>query len=527
MTQISRRGLLGGMALIGAASATGCASRPVPAKPLPLPPGAFPWGVMSGDPRPNSLTLWTRVRPAAARSLDTGPVEVSWQVAADPDFSDVAAAGSTTTDASVDHSVKVAVGDLDPDRKWHYRFMVGDATSPHGMARTAPRVDSSPERLRIAFLSCQMYSEGYFAAYRHLLDDDVDLVLHLGDYIYEYSTSSKKYGLKRLRADPVDQPRTIEAFRSKYRLYRTDPDLVECHRRLPFVAIWDDHEVYDDYNRDVDPEVRAAAYRAWFENMPFQAPADDPHRVHRSLRWGDLVDMYLMDVSQYREPEAPSPFMSTTGSGSLAHESERSLLGARQRKEVRNWFSDSDAAWRVLGNPQMLKQLRLADLDSPALRRINPDLPRNAGLYLNGTQWDGYQWERRQLLDHIVDVNPFDNIVLSGDIHSWWAGTVRQDIDDSESPGVAAEFVGGSVTSPGFDYYTATRLPFLNQPIMRTLGDFEYVNLFDHGYGICEITRDSTTVDFRRVDIEDPGAGVESIATFTVERGDHTVIRNS
>lgn len=517
------------MALIGAASATGCTPRPTPAEPLPLPEGAFPWGVISGDPQPNSLSLWTRVRPPAAKFLNISgsPVKVTWQVAADEGFTDIAAAGSVTTDSLRDHSVKVTARDLDPDRRWHYRFLADGVSSAHGLGRTAPAPDASPERLRIAFLSCQMYSEGYFAAYRHLLDDDVDMVLHLGDYIYEYGTSSKEYGLKRLRADPVDSPTTLDGFRSKYRLYRTDPDLVECHRQLPFVAMWDDHEVYDDYNRDVDPVVRDAAYQAWFENMPFEASSDDPHRINRSLRWGNLVDMYLMDLAQFREPEAPAPFLSTTAAGKVAHKSGRTLLGARQRSDVKEWFANSDAAWRVLGNPQMLKQVRLLDLDTPELHRLDPKLPRNAGLYLSGTQWDGYQWERQELLDHMIATNGSDNIVLTGDIHSWWAGTIRQDIDEPQSPSVAAEFVGSSVTSPGFDYYTSTRLPFLNELVAKALGEFDYVNLFDHGYGICEITRASTTVDFRRVDIDDPGAGVESIATFTVERGNHDIIRNS
>ncbi|HTO00075.1 MAG TPA: alkaline phosphatase D family protein, partial [Microthrixaceae bacterium] len=524
--EISRRGLLGGMAVLGAVSATGCAPRPVPLDPRPLPAGAFPWGVMSGDPQPNSLSLWTKVRTTGA-GLFAAPVQVAWQVAADEGFREIAAAGTVSTDASRDHSVKVTARGLDPDRRWFYRFMVDGASSSHGQTRTAPAADSSPERLRIAFLSCQMYSEGYFSAYRHLLDDDVDLVLHLGDYIYEYGTASKEFGLKRLRQDLVDSPKTVEGFRSKYGLYRTDPDLVECHRQLPFVAMWDDHEVYDDYNRDVDPTVRDAAYQAWFENMPFQASADDPHRIHRSLRWGDLVDMYLMDLAQYREPEAPAPFLSTSKEGAVAHKSGRTLLGERQLADVKDWLSTSDAAWRLFGNPQMLKQLRLVDLDTPLLRRLDPNLARNAGLYLNGTQWDGYQWERQQLLDHMAATNISDNIVLTGDVHSWFAGTVPQDVDNPKSPIVAAEFVGSSVTSPGFDYYTSSSLPFLNAPIKQALGSFDYVNLFDHGYGICEITRESTTVDFRRVDIDDPGAGVESLAKFKVERGDHTILRNT
>lgn len=522
MSSISRRGVLGGIAAIGAASAVaGCAPRPEPVGPPPLGSGPFPWGVMSGDPRPNGTVLWTRLNAASLSGIQN----VEWQVAADEQFSDLAASGIVSTDASRDHTVKVAVGDLDPNCRWYYRFLFDGEPSSTGIARTSPAVGADIDRLRIAFVSCQMYSEGYYAAYRHILDEDVDFVVHLGDYIYEYGTASEEYGLKKLRIDPVDQPTTLAGYRSKYRLVRRDSDIVECHRQLPLVPIWDDHEVFDDYDRTVDPARRAAAYQAWFENMPFLAPADDPTRVHRQLQWGSLVDMYLMDLAQYRDPEAPAPFVSLSDAGKVAHDDGRTLLGSAQLDSVRNWITNSAASWRVLGNPQMIKPMRLLDLDTPELRAIDPKLPRNAGLYLNGTQWDGYQWERRQVLDHLASANPENNIILTGDIHSWWAGTVQTDIDDPNSPHVAAEFVGSSVTSPGFDCYTGVNIPYASEAVQGALGSFDYVNLFDHGYGVCEVTQDSTRVDFRKVDIDDPGAGVETLVSFRVERGDHRLNR--
>ena len=522
MPMVSRRGVLGGIAAVGAGAAVaGCAPRPTPVEPAPLPSGPFPWGVMSGDPRPGSVTLWTRVNTGGLAPS----TQVSWQIAADEGFTDIAAQGVESTDPSCDFTVKVAIDDLDPDRRWFYRFGHDGVYSATGNARTAPVPGANVDRLRIAFVSCQMYSEGYYAAYRHILDEDVDFVVHLGDYIYEYGTDSEEYGLKRLRQDPVDQPKTVEGYRSKYRLVRRDADLVECHRQLPFVAIWDDHEVFDDYDRTVDPAIRGAAYQAWFENMPFIARPEDPTRIHRDLRWGNLVDMYLMDLGQYRDPEAPAPFLSLADDGRVAHEEGRTMLGSVQREAVKGWLNDSDATWRVIGNPQMIKPLRLIDLDSPELRAIDPKLPRNAGLYLNGTQWDGYQWERQQILDHIAAVSPNDNIVLTGDIHSWWAGTVQQDIDDPNSPNVAAEFVGSSITSPGFDFYTGVNIPFASEAVQGALGTFDYVNLFDHGYGICEVTPTGTKVDYRKVDIDDPGAGVETLASFRVDRGNHKINR--
>ncbi|MFV0316009.1 MAG: alkaline phosphatase D family protein [Microthrixaceae bacterium] len=483
--------------------------------------GPFKAGVASGDPRPSAATIWTRVVPPTG----TGPLEVSWTVAADPGLTDVAAAGTATATAGDDHGVHVEVTDLDPDRHWYYRFSVDGEDSPVGRTRTAPAPGSSPERLRLAFLSCQMFSEGYFNTYRHLLDEDVDLMLHLGDYIYEYG-SEGEYGYHRLRTDPVDHPTTLEGFRSKYRLYRTDPDLRAAHQQLPMVAMWDDHEVYDDYDRNVDPVVRSNAYRAWFEHMP-HVPADptDPTRLYRHLGWGDLADLVLIDLAQYRQPEAPAPFLSTTPEGAVAHEPGRSILGDAQRAWLTSTMAQSKARWRILGNPQMISPLRMVDVDTPELRTLFPDLPRNAGVYLNGTQWDGYQSERRQILESLVTDDVRDNIVLTGDIHSWWVSEVPLDMDDPASPVVASEFVGGSVTSPSFEDMVKGTYPPLSDLVRQIAGTFEYVNLFDHGYGIAEITRDSVEVSFRKVDIVDPGAGVETLARFSVQRGSPTISR--
>lgn len=524
MAGYSRRQVLGGLVAAGVASnAVSLACAPVrqPWVPAPLPAGPFLAGVASGDPLPARVTLWTRIVPPPGGA----PVDLTWQVAADEAFTDLAASGSATATEDSDFAVTVGVNGLDPNRVWFYRFGVDGTWSPTGRTRTAPAPGSSPDRLRLAFLSCQMFSEGYFTAYRHVLDDDVDLVLHLGDYIYEYGTDNPEYGLNRFRTDPVDQPQTLEEFRSKYRLYRTDPDLRAAHQQLPFVAIWDDHEVYDDYDRDVDPSRRDAAYRAWFDHMPHLPHPEEPTRLYRSLRWGDLAELFLIDMAQYREREVPAPFVSLLPDGRMAHQESRTLVGDAQREWLKSSVAESDATWRVLGNPQMLQPLRIVDLDEPWIRELVPDLPTNAGVYLNGTQWDGYQAERREILGHWVDRGVVDNIVLTGDIHSWWVGGVPLDMDDPGSPVVAAEFVGGSVTSPSFDYYTTTRIPLLNDAVRRIAGSFEFANLFDHGYGICEITSDAVSVDFRRVDILDPAAGVETFARFRVDRGSPTIHR--
>lgn len=523
-TRLSRRAMLGSLAAGGAGLAAACG--PPPSGPwIPSPPvqGPFLAGVSSGDPRPTSTTLWTQAVPSAG----AGPVDLSWVVAADDGLTDVAATGSVTVTSAQDHTAHVSVEDLDPDRHWYYRFSAGSEHSPIGQARTAPAPGAPAQRLRLAFMSCQMFSEGYFTAYRHVLDEDVDLMLHLGDYIYEYGSDSSEYGYHRLRTDPVDQPRSVEGYRAKYQLYRTDADLRAAHQQIPMVSMWDDHEVYDDYDRHGDPARRAAAYQAWFEHMPHLPDPADPTRIYRSLSWGDLADLVLIDLAQYRDTEAPAPFLSTDPKGAVAHAQGRTLLGDAQREWVRSTMADSTSTWRILGNPQMLQPLRLVDLDTELTRFLDPDLPTNAGLYLNGTQWDGYQTERRQLLESLADAGVVDNIVLTGDIHSWWVGEVPLDIDDPSTVKVAAEFAGGSITAPSFEQMLNARVPELN-PLVRDLaGDLEYVNLFDHGYGICEITPEGVEVTFRRVDILDPGAGVETMARFRVARGSTTITRTA
>ena len=255
----------------------------------------FSLGIASGAPREDSVVLWTRLAP---RPLDGGgladqAIPVEWQIAEDESFSKVIANGSEQAVAALGHSVHAEVQGLKPGRPYWYRFRAGGALSPIGRTQTAPAAGSTPARVRFAFPSCQMYEQGYFASYRDMARRDLDLVIHLGDYIYE-----KSWGSNHVRKHEVGIPTTLAEFRDRYALYKLDADLQAAHAAFPWLAIWDDHEVADDYADDRsyttrDPaqflKVRAAAYQAYWEHMPLPArarPKGPSATIYESYRYG-------------------------------------------------------------------------------------------------------------------------------------------------------------------------------------------------------------------------------------------------
>ena len=475
---------------------------------------------MSGDPRPHRVVLWTRVDPYAAAGL---PVAVTWEVATSPDFADVVGSGSSVADPAGDHCVKVVATGLPSDRWLWYRFAAFGAQSPIGRARTAPASDASPDRVRFAVANCQSFVNGFWGAYRAMAREDVDFVLHLGDYIYEHGGKEPKYGHNGVRHDPTVNPRSRAEFRAKYRLYRGDGNLQACHQNLPLVVTWDDHEIIDNYDGDYDPAILEAGYGAWFEYMPHEAPPEAPRRVHRRLRWGDLLDLFVLDSRQFRDGEIGSPFLFLRPDD-VALDPGRSLLGSEQKAWLLNGLARSRSAWRFLGNPVMLSPLRVLDLDEPVLRALVPGLVRNAGVYLNGDQWDAFQHERNEILEHLARRGIGDNVVLTGDIHSYWAGVVPTDVDDAASPRVATEFVTGAVTAPGIEE-TVGYQPGLESWLARANPHFSYVNLFAKGYTVVEVTQEAVTVEFRFVDVMAPEALPETGAVFRVRAGTTAVER--
>jgi alkaline phosphatase D len=507
---IDRRGFLAGV--VATAVAGACSSddegdkKPrrraeveLPPVPAGLPSDLFVLGVASGDPVADSVILWTRL------VVDTvEPVPVGWEVASDEDFEDVVASGDVVAEAALGHAVHVDADGLEPDSWYWYRFTVGESTSPVGRARTTPDDDGDSERLRFAFASCQNRQNGLWTAYEHMVEEDVDLVFFLGDYIYEEGPrpdSLQPY----TSAAPVD----LATYRARWAEYKGDPLLQAMHARCPWVVTWDDHEVANDYAeltaQDADPadesaqvafqDRRDAAYQAFYEHMPvrLEPPQGRDYRIHREVAWGTLAHFFVLDGRQYRSNQACDATRVIASAGPLCPEAEaddRTMLGDEQEAWLGEALSGSPARWNVLAQQTVVAAVPFAD-----------------GL-VNLDQWDGYPAARGRLLDQLEEArNP---VILTGDIHLGAVGTVEREPGEP----VAAELVGTSISS-GFP------LADLVEQLAGALPHVQYVNARQRGYVVCEVTPDELRAEYRVVsDVAAPAGTIATDSTWTITDGD-------
>jgi len=470
----------------------------------------FGLGVASGDPLPGGVVLWTRLapEPLAEGGMATEPVRVRWEVATDEGFGRIVRDGANTALPELAHSVHAEVEGLEPEREYWYRFIAGGEVSPVGRTKTAPAPDSSPTRLNLALVSGQNYEHGYFTAFKHMADEDPDLVIHLGDYIYE----------NRFRDNLVVQERefdgpesiTLEQYRARYAFYKTDPDLQAAHAAAPWVVTSDDHEVANNYanavpQQDQSPEQfllrRAAAYQAFYEHLPLRRssiPSGPDMLLYRRLQFGDLAELFALDTRQYRTDQPCGDGQKPRCQG--AYDSDATMMGPEQERWLTDGLRASDARWNVLANQVVIAQLsRVMDGE----RTFSMD------------KWDGYVAARRRLLDVFATERPSNPIVLSGDIHSNWVADLKMDFDDPSSATVATEFVGTSISSggDGSDGGRFIRAMQEEQPHIKFYNG-------QRGYLRCSVTPDRWTTDFRVVPyVSRPGAPVETRATFVVEDG--------
>ena len=470
----------------------------------------FPLGVASGDPAPDGVVLWTRltVDPLTpGGGMPQEDVQVDWEVCSDEGMTRPVQSGSVTAHADWAHSVHVEVEGLEPDRVYWYRFRTGGEISPVGRTRTTPASGTLMDRLRFAFASCQHYEQGYFTAYDHMSQEDLHAVIHLGDYIYEYGPDPRR---PRLHNSPEIQ--TIDDYRARHALYRSDEHLQAAHAAFPWILTWDDHEFDNNYANEVseqdgiDPvefmKRRAAAYKAYYEHMPLRrtcVPRGPMMELYRNVDYGGLVRFNVLDTRQYRSDQPCNDRSGTPCDGVFAPDA--TLLGEQQERWLQQRLKESPTRWNVLA-----QQIMMARVD----RRPGD------GVAYSMDQWSGYDGARNRLLQFLADNNISNPVVLTGDIHTNWANNLHVDFDRADqSPVVATEFVGTSISSGGDGSETRrdTDSVYAENPFVK------FYNA-ERGYVSCEVTPDEWKSDYKVVEyVTRPGAPCLTRASFRVEAG--------
>ncbi|MEV3994937.1 alkaline phosphatase D family protein [Streptomyces halstedii] len=499
-----------GLPAAGAASAAELDARRITEDPFTL-------GVASGDPLPDAVLLWTRLAPRpfeADGGLPAERVRVGWEIAHDERFRRVVRRGSATAHPEFCHSVHVDVRGLDPDRVFHYRFRAGAWTSPTGRTRTAPAPGARNGSLTLAAVSCQAYHDGYYTAYRHLAAEDVDVVFHLGDYLYEYAVNSAggaRGYTDRVLPDHFDRETlTLDDYRMRYGLYKSDPDLRAAHAAHPFVVTWDDHETENNYagdtpENDVPPEEfllrRAAAYRAYWENQPLRAPqrpTGPDMRLYRRLHFGRLAQFDVLDTRQYRSDQAYGDGWKVPGPES--EDPARTMTGAAQERWLIDGWKQSRARWNLV--PQQVTFARRRDVPTDAYK-------------LSMDCWDGYPASRQRIMDGAEAAGIENLMVLTGDVHVAYGFDLKKDFDDPGSRTVGTEIVATSVTS-GKD---GAERPANWDNLTRAN---PHMRFYDgrRGYVLIGLDREKARADFRTVSaVTTPGAPVSTAGSFVTEAG--------
>jgi alkaline phosphatase D len=533
----------------------------------------FPQGVASGDPKADSLVFWTRcVQAAPARprgefatapfAPDRAPVSLTLQVALDAGFRRRVAQVRLRATATYDHTVRAKVKDLAPGHTYYYRFVAGRDVSPVGRARTAPAVSATPSNLRFAWFTCQDWSVNHWGAMSLLAQEDLDFVVHVGDYIYETVGASFQAGAAEPAHGPIVFPdglatpdgghyaSTLADYRTLYRTYRGDARLQAVHARFPMIAIWDDHEFSDDCWRDHQTYTNAnlqqtarrrAANQAWVEYMPVDfgdvafdaaSAAYDNLRIYRDFRFGTLLHLVMTDERLYRDdhlvPEAviaqAQGHDPVNGSDSIGaryfiqqpvlqqFEAVRtaqlgrapSILGAAQTAWWKDTLRGTSATWKVWGNELMLSRLWLD------LRAAAP-APFNALYVVNGDAWDGFPAHRAELLGFLRQHDIRNVVAITGDLHAFQCGVVRDTPDPQAGTPVLVDFVSAGISSSSFYSYVkagsaGTPLqalvasPQLFDAVLRQNNpDFAYVDHDAQGYATATVTPTHLVVTFNKV----------------------------
>ena len=467
----------------------------------------FELGIASGEPAPDSVVLWTRLAPDPLAAdghggMPAGDVPVEWQVSPTASFGQVVSSGTATARHDDAHTVHAIAGGLAPDREYYYRFRSRGQLSPVGRTRTAPAADASAGRLLMLFASCANFEAGYFTAYRRMAEERPDLILHLGDYIYE---GAAKPGHVRTHLGP--EILTLTGYRRRYGQYKVDPDLRAAHAAAPWMVVPDDHDVEDDYagghRLDNIPPLtsgqwatrRSAAYRACYEHLPLRPssrPAGTSIRLYRRVGWGRLATFHLLDTRQFRDPQACGGHYQACAD---ADRPGRSMPGAAQEAWLLDGLAQHRATWDIIGQQVFFA----GQLDRHGMGNMDA--------------WDGYRASRDRLQRGWVERGVRNPVVLTGDIHTAWANDLKADYADPGSPTVGAELICTSITSRG-DGTAATTIPTgAVNPHLRFYSD-------RRGYTRATVTPGQFTADFRAVDaVSVRNAPVRTAGTFAIRDG--------
>jgi alkaline phosphatase D len=467
-SRVGRRGFLVGAAAGAVLLRTGVGWRTAGAGPITI-DDPFTLGVASGDPLPDRVVLWTRLAPdpLGGGGMPGTEVEVAWEVATDEGFGDVVAAGTELAVPELGHSVHADPTGLEPDSWYWYRFSAAGHDSPAGRARTAPASGCTADSLRFAFASCQNYTSGYYTAHGHLAEEGCDLVFFLGDYIYEGGT-----GGSAVRSHNSGEIFSLDEYRNRYALYKSDPNLQAAHASCPWIVTWDDHEVDNNYAGAVPEDDqttaaflarRALAYQAWWEHQPVRmAPPTGPDlRIHRSFEWGGLASLFVLDGRQYRSNQTCNDGLQERCAEWF--EPGRSMLGAEQEGWLAQGLRSSGSTWNVLANQVVLTHMPVFDS-------------------LNMDQWDGYPDSQRWLHGLLGEPGVNNPVVVTGDIHASGIAELRADYADEASAVVGTELVGTSISS-SFD----PALIDIGEQIIGGLPWVSYVDARHRGYTVVDL----------------------------------------
>ncbi len=508
---------LGGLSGATMAAATGrLAARTIQHDPFGL-------GVASGSPSLDGVVLWTRLMPApGGEPLPQSPIEVRWELSATPDFRQLRQSGSVLALPEEAHSVHLEVQGLvapehsNEDPHFWYRFMVGDAVSRVGRTRLLP-APGSRQPLTLALASCQNYEHGFFGAYRHMAQEPLDCVLFVGDYIYEYGITPN-----RTRQHNSSACHSLDEYRARYALYKSDADLQTAHAAFAWLMMWDDHEVENDYANDRAASGRgpgfllrrAAAYRAYWEHLPLreaQRPRGPDADLFRRYAWGQTATLHLLDARQYRDHQVCTPadqggsrtvFDATCPERLQTHSS---LLGTRQERWLEQGLQASQASFEIIGQASIMAQMRM-----PSTRSTEAAAAATGDAFWNDS-WDGYPLARRRALDQWAQKK--NVLSLGGDVHATYVSDLVADFDDPKAPALATEVVGTSISSPSWPQAVTERVLGYNPHMHFGKSD-------RRGYTVLEVRGARATAHMRViVDARTPQSTVSTAASFAVDSG--------